>query len=201
MALRIGLTGGIGSGKSMVAHIFKVLGIPVFDADSAAKQVMETDKELQKSLIETFGAETLADGRLNRKYLANIVFNDSFQLEKLNAMVHPATIAAAEKWASGQTAPYTIKEAALFFEAGSSIGIDYMIGVYAPQHLRIKRVMDRDGITRDEVKARMQKQIQEEIKMRLCDFVIINDDQNLLIPQVLKLHEQFLQEAKEATNA
>lgn len=201
MALRIGLTGGIGSGKSMVAHIFKVLGIPVFDADTAAKQVMETDVYLRKSLIETFGTETYTDGHLNRKYLANIVFNDQFQLERLNALVHPATIAAAEKWALEQDAPYTVKEAALFFEAGSSIGIDYMIGVYAPQHLRIKRVMERDGITREEVKARMQKQIQEEIKMRLCDFVILNDDQNLLIPQVVKLHEQFLQEVKDDNHA
>ncbi len=201
MALRIGLTGGIGSGKSMVAHIFKVLGIPVFDADSAAKQVMETDDHLRKSLIQTFGAETYTNGHLNRKYLANIVFNDQFQLDRLNALVHPATIAAAEKWALEQDAPYTVKEAALFFEAGSSMGIDYMVGVYAPQHLRIKRVMDRDGITREEVKARMQKQIQEEIKMRLCDFVILNDDQNLLIPQVVKLHEQFLEEVKDDNHA
>ena len=201
MALRIGLTGGIGSGKSMVAHIFKVLGISVFDADSAAKQVMETNPGLKQSLTETFGAETYANGHLNPKYLANIVFNDRFQLERLNALVHPATIAAAEIWALEQNAPYTVKEAALFFEAGSSMGVDYMIGVYAPQHLRIKRVMDRDGITRDEVIARMQKQIQEEIKMRLCDFVILNDDQNLLIPQVVKLHEQFLEEIKDESHA
>ncbi len=201
MALRIGLTGGIGSGKSMVAHIFTVLGIPVFDADHAAKQVMETDEGLRTSLIETFGAETYTGGKLNRKYLADIVFNDGFQLERLNALVHPYTIAAAEKWALQQDAPYTIKEAALFFEAGSAIGFDYMIGVYAPQFLRTKRVMDRDGITHEEVKARMQKQIQEEIKMRLCDFVVLNDDQHLLIPQVLKLHKQFLIEAKEYNHA
>ena len=198
MALRIGLTGGIGSGKTLVAHLFTVLGIPVFDADTAAKQIMETDAGLRKALIEKFGAETYTDGHLNRKYLANIVFNDHYQLECLNALVHPYTIAAAEKWSLEQNAPYTVKEAALFFEAGSAIGFDYMIGVFAPEHLRIKRVMDRDGVTRDEVKARMQKQIPEEIKMRLCDFVVMNDDQHLLIPQVLKLHEQFLQESKES---
>jgi dephospho-CoA kinase len=135
-------------------------------------------------------------GKLDRKYLANIVFNDPFQLEILNSLVHPFAIAAAEEWAAKQNTPYTIKEAALFFEAGSAIGFDYMIGVYAPQHIRIKRAMDRDGITRDEVLARMNRQIQEEIKMRLCDFVIVNDDQHLLIPQVIKLHEQFLEEAK-----
>lgn len=201
MALRIGLTGGIGSGKSMVAQIFTVLGIPVFNADSAAKEVMETDAGLRKAIIEKFGSGAYTDSHLNRKYLANIVFNDPHQLEALNSLVHPYAIAAAEKWALEQNAPYTVKEAALFFEAGSAIGFDYMIGVYAPQHLRIKRVMERDGITKEEVMARMQKQIQEEIKMRLCDFVILNDDQNLLIPQVLKLHEQFLKESTEPSHA
>ncbi|MEO8173319.1 MAG: dephospho-CoA kinase [Sediminibacterium sp.] len=195
MSLRIGITGGIGSGKSMVAGIFKVLGIPVFDADSAAKEVMQTDTGLRSAIIEKFGEAVYPGGTLDRKYLANIVFNDPFQLELLNSLVHPFAITAAEEWAGQQTAPYTLKEAALFFEAGSAIGFDYMIGVYAPQHIRIKRVMDRDGVTREEVLARMQRQIQEEIKMRLCDFVILNDDQHLLIPQVIKLHEQFLAES------
>lgn len=194
MALRIGLTGGIGSGKSTVSGIFKVLGIPVFDADTAAKEVMQTNPTLRQAIIDTFGEAVYTDGQLNRKQLAAIVFSDPFQLETLNALVHPYTIAAAEEWAALQTTPYTVKEAALFFEAGSAIGFDYMIGVYAPQHLRIKRVMDRDQVSREEVLSRMKRQIQEEIKMRLCDFVVLNDDQHLLIPQVLKLHEQFLNE-------
>lgn len=194
MALRIGLTGGIGSGKSTVSGIFKVLGIPVFDADTAAKEVMQTNLALRQAIIDTFGEAVYTDGQLNRKQLAALVFSDPFQLETLNALVHPYTIAAAEEWAALQTTPYTVKEAALFFEAGSAIGFDYMIGVYAPQHLRIKRVMDRDQVSREEVLSRMKRQIQEEIKMRLCDFVVLNDDQHLLIPQVLKLHEQFLNE-------
>ncbi|MEA3426374.1 MAG: dephospho-CoA kinase [Bacteroidota bacterium] len=194
MALRIGLTGGIGSGKSTVSGIFKVLGIPVFDADTAAKEVMQTNPALRQAIIDTFGEAVYTDGQLNRKQLAALVFSDPFQLETLNALVHPYTIAAAEEWAALQTTPYTVKEAALFFEAGSAIGFDYMIGVYAPQHLRIKRVMDRDQVSREEVLSRMKRQIQEEIKMRLCDFVVLNDDQHLLIPQVLKLHEQFLNE-------
>ena len=197
MSLRIGLTGGIGSGKTTISGIFTVLGIPVFDADSAAKELMQTSAELKAAIIEKFGDASYPNGKLNRKYLANIVFNDRFQLEVLNALVHPFAIAAADEWANQQTSPYTVKEAALFFEAGSAIGFDYMIGVYAPQHIRIKRVMQRDNITRDDVLLRMQKQIQEEIKMRLCDFVIVNDDQQLVLPQVLKLHEQFLKEAKE----
>jgi dephospho-CoA kinase len=194
MALRIGLTGGIGSGKSTVSGIFKVLGIPVFDADTVAKEVMQTNPALRQAIIDTFGEAVYTDGQLNRKQLAALVFSDPFQLETLNALVHPYTIAAAEEWAALQTTPYTVKEAALFFEAGSAIGFDYMIGVYAPQHLRIKRVMDRDQVSREEVLSRMKRQIQEEIKMRLCDFVVLNDDQHLLIPQVLKLHEQFLNE-------
>lgn len=194
MALRIGLTGGIGSGKSVVANIFRILGIPVFDADQAAKNIMETDPGLREAIIEKFGPDTYTNHTLNRKYLAGIVFNDRFQLDILNALVHPYTIAAAEKWMALQTSPYTIKEAALFFEAGSAAGFDYMIGVSAPETLRYQRVMERDRVSREEVKARMMKQIPEVIKMRLCDFVIQNDDTKLLIPQVLVLHERFLAE-------
>lgn len=193
--IRIGITGGIGSGKSVVAGIFSVLGIPVFDADKAARQIMETDETLRAAIIGKFGEASYQEGHLNRKHIASVVFNDPYQLELLNSLVHPAAIAAADQWALQQSAPYVVKEAALFFEAGSATGIDHMIGVYAPQHIRIKRVMDRDGITREEVLARMSRQIQEEIKMRLCDFVVINDEQQLLLPQVLELHERFLREA------
>lgn len=192
----MGLTGGMGSGKTTVANIFKVLGIPVFDADTEAKQLMESNPVLQTKILEKFGPSAYVDGRLNRKYLSSIVFNDPFQLELLNSLVHPFTITAAELWANKQETPYIVKEAALFFEAGSAEGLDYMIGVYSPQPVRIKRVMNRDKLTRKEVLARMQWQIQEEIKMRLCDFVIINDEQQLLIPQVIKLHDRFLKEAK-----
>lgn len=187
--LKVGLTGGIGSGKSIVAGIFKVLGIPVFDADSEAKKTMETDELLMKALKQEFGEDTYKDGKLNRPYLASQVFNDAFKLEKLNAIVHPATIAAAEKWMQQQTTPYVIKEAALLFEAGSAGSLDYIIGVTAPTHIRIQRVMERDGYTREEVKARMSRQIDDKIKMKLCDFVLVNDEQRLLVPQVLKLHE------------
>ncbi len=195
--LKIGLTGGIGSGKSTVSGIFKVLGIPVFDADASARQLMETDAALQSGIVALFGDRAYEDGILNRKWIADIVFNDPFQLEKLNALVHPAAIRAGENWADRQTTAYVIKEAALFFEAGSTEGMDYIIGVYAPQHIRINRVMKRDGVLREDVLKRMNRQIQEEIKMRLCDFVILNDDQHLVIPQVLQLHEQFVREAKE----
>lgn len=197
MGLRIGLTGGIGSGKSTVAGIFKVLGIPVFDADSEARKIMETDPALRQSIINTFGTETYKDGHLNRTYLSSIVFNNPDQLARLNSLVHPATIAAAEDWAIRQTASYIIKEAAIFFESGSAAGLSYMIGVSAPEDIRIKRVMERDNVPAEEVVKRMQRQIQEDLKMRLCDYVIMNDDRQLLILQVLTLHEQFLKESKQ----
>lgn len=198
--LKIGLTGGIGSGKSTVAGIFQVLGIPVFDADANTKIIMESDATLQTGIRSLFGNDSFIDGRLNRKFIAEIVFRNPEQLEKLNALVHPAAIRAAEVWADKQKSAYVIKEAALFFEAGSAEGMDYIIGVYAPKHIRIKRVMDRDAVSREAVLDRMNKQIQEEIKMRLCDYVILNDDQHLLIPQVLQLHEQFLKEVNDYSN-
>lgn len=194
--LRIGLTGGIGSGKSVVAQVFKTLGIPVFDADAAAKVIMETDNALIAKIKTEFGEETYAGDKLNRTYLANIVFNNPYKLEKLNALVHPATINAANNWMQKQNAPYTIKEAALIFESGSGAGLDYVIGVTAPKSLRIKRVMDRSALQRDEVIARMERQIDDSIKMRLCDFVINNDEQNALLPQVLALHNGLLKSPK-----
>lgn len=198
--LKIGLTGGIGSGKSTIAAIFRVLGIPVFQADQVAKTLMETDAGLMKNLRNAFGDLVFQEGKLDRKYLANLVFSDPYQLDVLNALVHPVTIQAAEEWAKQQSAPYVVKEAALFFEAGSAIGFDYMIGVSSPQTIRIHRVMQRDGVSREEVLSRMNRQIQESIKMRLCDFVILNDEQHLLIPQVLSLHEKFLKESKSVPN-
>ena len=190
--LRVGLTGGIGSGKSTVADIFSVLGIPVFKADLVTRQLMEEDEILRTSIKKEFGEDAYTNNTLNRKYLASIVFNDAFQLEKLNAITHPAVIDAAQKWMQQQTTAYVIKEAALMFESASAAGVDLIIGVYAPQHIRIKRVMDRDGVTRQDVLVRIDKQIDEEIKMKLCDFVLVNDEQQLLIPQVLELHEKLI---------
>jgi dephospho-CoA kinase len=194
--LKVGLTGGIGSGKSIVAGIFNVLGIPVFDADSGAKKLMETDPHLRHQLTKEFGDETYLENRLNRPYLAAQVFNNIYKLDKLNAIVHPAIINAADNWMKSQTSPYIIKEAALIFEAGSSVHLDFIIGVFAPVPIRLQRVMERDRITREEVKARMNRQIQDEIKMKLCDFVLVNDEQRLLTPQVLALHEVLMEKSK-----
>ncbi|MRG45636.1 dephospho-CoA kinase [Chitinophaga sp. SYP-B3965] len=188
----IGITGGIGSGKSTVARIFGLLGIPVYSADDAAKEIMVKDQLLIGQIKDHFGAEAyLPDGSLNRKFISNIVFNDKSQLEKLNSIVHPATIRDSEAWAQRQRSPYVIKEAALLFETESFHHVDKVIGVYAPESLRILRVMKRDGVSRNDVLARMHKQIDDRIKMKLSDHVIYNDEQQMVIPQVLALHKLF----------
>lgn len=189
MALKVGLTGGIGSGKTTVAKIFSTLGIPVFDADSAAKNVMNENEALKQKITDAFGDAAYVDGILDRKYIAGIVFNDPLKLEQLNALVHPVTIAMAEKWFSEQKTAYVIKEAALMFESGAAAGLDFIIGVTAPLALRIQRVIQRDKVTREEVLARMHRQLDEHMKMKLCDFVLVNDERELLIPQVVAVHE------------
>ncbi len=199
--LKIGITGGIGSGKSTVSKIFEVLGIPVYYADEEAKKLMNEDEDLKEKLTAIFGKDTYAGNQLNRAYLAGAVFNNPQQLAKLNSIVHPATIAAADKWmtkhSTAQNIPYAIKEAALIFESGSQEFLDKVIGVYAPAAVRINRVMKRDSITREQVIARMDKQLNETIKMRLCDYVITNNEQELLIPQVIAVHEQLTALAKQ----
>ncbi|UEG48801.1 dephospho-CoA kinase [Ferruginibacter lapsinanis] len=192
--LKIGITGGIGSGKSVVAKVFEALGVPVYYADDASKRLMNEDPYLKQQIREKFGEASYINGQLNRPYLSSIVFKDPEKLAILNSLVHPATIKDAESWMHQQTTPYAIKEAAIIFESGSQEYLDKIIGVYAPTPLRIQRTMQRDNITREEVLSRMNKQIDEEIKMRLCDYVITNDEQQLLIPQILKIHEELLSE-------
>jgi dephospho-CoA kinase len=192
MTLRIGLTGGIGSGKSTVAKVFEVLGIPVYYADDAARRLMNEDELLRQQIIQHFGASAYKNNQLDRPYIAGQVFNNKEKLELMNSLVHPATIRDAEQWMHKQSTPYAIKEAALIFESGSQDQLDYIIGVSAPVSLRLLRTMKRDGSTRDQVLARMSKQIQEVIKMRLCDFVIYNDEVQAVIPQVISLHEKLM---------
>src|SRR5688572_24932309 len=193
--LKIGLTGGIGSGKTTVAKVFGLLQVPVYYADDASKRLYHTDRELMASLKKHFGEEVYANEQLNRNALAAIVFNDPEKLTLLNRLVHPPTIKDAAEWMQQQTAPYVIKEAALLFESGSVIDLDFVIGVQAPQALRLQRAMQRDGLSRNEVLARMNRQMDETIKMKLCDYIIENNEQSLVIPQALALHATFLQMA------
>lgn len=194
--LKIGITGNIGSGKTTVSKLFELMGIPVFYADDVAKVLMVTDEELIAGVKQTFGDESyLADKTLNRKYIAEIVFNDEAQLAKLNTLVHPAVFRAFDSWAEQEVkddVPYALKEAAVLFESGSYKFCDKTIMVTAPLDLRIKRVMHRDNITHKEVLNREARQLSEEKKMQMADYVIKNDESELVIPQVLKLHQEFI---------
>ena len=191
--LKIGITGGIGSGKTTVCRIFELLGIPVFYADAQAKLVMHTDEKLRVGIIQAFGFQSyLADGSLNRKHIADIVFKDERELSTLNALVHPAVIRAFDLWALEQTAPYVVKEAALLFESGSDKMCDYAILIKTPDRIKIARVIERDHITEADIRLRMARQWTDEEKEKLADYILLNDEKLLLIPQILALHERFV---------
>ncbi len=190
--LKIGLTGGIGSGKSTVAKIFEQLNVPVYYADNQAKRIIETDAEVRKEIIQLFGPESFIAEKYNRAYISKIAFQQPSLLQALNAIVHPLTIADAMNWIKQQDAPYVIKEAALIFESGSEKELDAVIGVWSTLPLRVKRVMQRDGIDEVEVMRKINNQMPEEEKMSRCNFTINNNETEMLIPQVLTLHEKLL---------
>ena len=190
--LKIGLTGGIGSGKSTIAAIFDTLGVPVYYADIEALRLMNSDPELKEHITNAFGEDAYSSEGINREFLASRVFNDPVSLKLLNALVHPVTIKDAANWIKKQSAVYVIKEAALLFESKANEFLDLVIGVSAPEEVRITRTMKRNNFTRDQVVARMNKQMPEAEKMHLCDFIIDNNEEVPLIPQVLKLHEKFM---------
>lgn len=191
--LKVGLTGGIGSGKTTVARIFEVLAVPVYYADAEAKKMMEEDPSLRQQIIRHFGASAYHEGKLNRPYLAASVFSDPEKTRLMNSLVHPATIRHATAWMRQQQTPYAIKEAALVFESGAEKELDVVIGVSAPLALRMQRVQLRDGLSAAAIQARIDRQMEESEKLGRCDFVIVNDEQELLIPQVVSLHAQLLQ--------
>jgi len=187
--LKVGLTGNIDSGKTTVSKIFELLGVPVFYADDAAKAVMTNDEVLINGIKSAFGEQSyFNDGTLNRKYIAQIVFNDAARLAALNALVHPATFRAFDAWVKNAgDAAYVLKEAALLFESDSYKMCDHTIMVTAPLEMRIDRVMKRDGFTRAEIEKRNAQQFSEQKKIELADYVIKNDDSELVIPQVLEI--------------
>ena len=190
--LTVGITGGIGSGKSVVCQVFGTLGIPVFSADAAARYLMENDAALICSISGLLGPDVYKSGKLDRAQVAAIIYGQPEKLQRLNAIVHPATTAYSRKWIIEQRAPYVIKEAAIFFESGTYIDMNVMIGVYAPKELRITRAMKRSAMDRDQVLAIIARQMDEDEKMQRCDFVITNDDTTAVLPQVLNMHEQLL---------
>lgn len=195
--LKVGITGGIGSGKTTVCRIFEMLGVPVYYADDRAKAIMVENPAVIEKVLALFGLEAyLPDGSLNRHYIAGIVFHDKKKLEELNAIVHPAVFEDGGKWHEQQLeAIYTLKEAALLFESGGYKALDIVIAIYAPQDIRIERVMKRDGVSKDTVLARMKNQMPDEEKMKLADFVIYNDGSLSVLRQVWDVHRQICSRA------
>lgn len=200
--LKVGITGGIGSGKSMISQVFAGFGIPVFNADQVAKQLMEHDEPLKQSIKSTFGADVYDEaGHLQRALLAGRVFSDPQQLAKLNALVHPAAIRAGEEWAEAQKSIYSLKEAALLFESGSYQQLDAIILVTAPLSLRVQRVIKRDGVSEAQVMERVQKQWPDEQKIPLATYLIQNDDLHPVLPQVLAIHNSLIEKAQHASHS
>lgn len=190
--LRVGITGGIGSGKTTVCRIFELLGIPVYYADEWAKWLINNDDEVKKGIVEIFGPDAYtSEGEYNRAFVARIVFDNKETLAALNALVHPAVERHSRQWHERQSqtgVPYTLKEAALLIESGSARFLDCLIVVTAPEALRIRRVVQRDGIAEKQVRARMERQLPEADKVKLADYVIVNDGAQMLIPQVWQIH-------------
>ncbi|NNC82265.1 MAG: dephospho-CoA kinase [Flavobacteriales bacterium] len=189
--IRVGLTGGIGSGKTTVARIFSALGVPIYYADERAKYLMHHDVDLKVAVSVEFGPRAYVDGELDRAYLSSVVFADRDRLKALNRLVHPAVRRDYRAWLEGLSgdAPYCIKEAAIIFETGGHKELDRTILVTAPEDLRIERVMQRDDVSEEQVRSRMKEQWSDADKLDLADHVIQNDGKHSLIEQVMDLHE------------
>lgn len=192
--MKVGITGGIGSGKTTICKIFELLGIPVYYADDKAKWLMKNDDKLVDGIKKLLGeASYLANGELDRNHIASIIFNDKEKLKQMNALVHPAVWLDGERWNEEHSdAPYTLKEAALLYESGGHQLMDQMITVFANKKVRLQRVMSRDNASKKEVLARMDKQMSNLEKARLADFVIKNDGKHAIIQQVMNVHRQLM---------
>lgn len=190
--LKVGITGGIGSGKSTVAALFENLGIPVYYADTEAQRLMNEDLKVVEAIKKEFGERSYNQNTIDKKFLSALIYKNPSKRLALNKIVHPATIANAQKWMDNQKCEYCIKEAALIFESHSNADLDFVIGVSAPLDLRINRVIKRNSISREKVIAIIESQMDETQKMNLCDFVIMNNETQFLLPQVIKIHQQLL---------
>src|SRR5450759_739784 len=190
--LTLGVTGGIGSGKTSVCRVFDVLGVPVFSADREAQEIMKTDNVIIGKINSLVGKDLYIKGSLNRKELATIIFNDSTLLEKVNSVVHPAVFDRFRKWVSEQTTPYVIMEAAILFESGASKYVDKIATVIAPVEQRVERVILRNKLSREEVLERMRNQMDDTTRIKLSDFIISNSENDMIIPAILKIHHDIL---------
>ncbi len=189
----LGVTGGIGSGKSLVCDIFKHLGVPIYNSDKRAKELMSSSPDLVSAISELFGEQAYIDGQLNRKHIASVVFNDDDKLQALNNIVHPAVGKDFESWLKeNSTAPLLIKEAAIMIESGAYKSLDKLLVVSAPMDLRIQRVVQRDNVTAEEVSKRMNKQLSEDELLEYADYVVHNDGEHLIVPQVINIYNHIL---------
>lgn len=189
--IKIGLTGGIGTGKTFVAEVFSRLGISVFNADFHAKKCMQEIEKLKNKICKAFGNDIYQEEKLQKQKLANIIFSDSKKLQALNNLVHPFVHLAFEEWLKKQKSEYVIKEAAILFEAGANKGLDAVICVSSKMELRIKRVVTRDKCTKERVMKRISMQMPQETKEKLSDFIIVNDGKQLILPQLIKIINQI----------
>ncbi len=189
--LKVGLTGGMGSGKTLIAGIFSTFGIPVFDADKETKALYDADESLREALKRLLGNEIYSGHVLQRQVMANKIFADKELLHKVNSLVHPAVKNAFNTWAGQQKAPYVVQEAAILLEAGFADCVDKIITVSAPETVRMKRVAERSGLSENEIKQRMQQQWPDERRNAAADFVIVNDGWQAVLPQILKIHQQL----------
>ncbi len=194
--LKIGVTGGIGSGKSTVCKIFETLGVPVYFADIEAKKLYDSNADLKKKMIEHFGSAVYPEGCFDKIKMKEIVFQDPQKLQLLNSLVHPFVGLHFHEWLQEQHAKYVIKEAALFIESGSYKEMDELVLVTSSLDTRIDRIKKRDGLEREEILQRINLQTTDEFKMTYCNFHIQNSEEDLLIPQVIQLHEIFLNRSK-----
>lgn len=197
MPVKVGITGGIGSGKSTVCKVFKLLGAPVFEADIVAKQLQNTNQKIRKGLIRLFGEYIYtSEDTVDRKKLAAIIFNDDLMLSKVNELIHPVVREEFEQWLEKQNSPYIVHEAAILFESGFYKRMDFNIVVSASEEQRIERIMQRDGINRESVIRRIQKQWSDERIQNLADMVIHNNNNNLIIPEIIKIDKQLKEHGK-----
>lgn len=192
----VGVTGGIGSGKSTVASIFNALGVPVYNSDIRSKELLNTNSELKSRLIEQFGEEIYTSSGIDRKHFAALIFKDKKLLEISNSIIHPYVKKDFEDWVSAQSFTYSIKESAILFETGIYKQLDKIVLVTASEELRIKRVAERDQIPEEVVLERIKNQWEDAKKIPLADFTILNDETELLLPQVLKIHQALLKSDK-----
>jgi dephospho-CoA kinase len=193
--LKIGVTGGIGSGKTTVCKVFTAIGIPVFSADNEAKKLMESDPQVMEQVNSIAGYDIYQGGTLNRAELAELIFNSRDLLERINGVVHPAVRRQFEIWYSDQEAGYVILEAAILFETGSYKTVDRIITVIAPFEERIERVVRRNSLTREQIMERIRNQSDDEYKISRSDFVIDNSDNRMIIPEILRIHDEIMKQA------